>query len=203
MSIEWRGLDLPDSAVTILDRIRETVEDPDTRTAAILQRVADPLVVRGELLSSGVKAVTTADPGLIGSRLGQCQGYKDRLGNLYHDVDFACNFWKSVYETLKALVLSSETLQRLKTIGEREHEANTVYLYDEFRQYELYKQLKEAIVFRQNLLAGEGDTLSRQLTALNLQWTLIEKRGGRVEDLTWSAIDQASSSKTSKGEEDW
>lgn len=207
--ITWRGLSLPGSVGPLLDRVRDLIERPDPRTEEILSRASDEYKIRKEIVESGVSSVLNADPGLIGARLGQCQAYKDRLGQLYHDVDFAYQFWKGVYEKLKSIALSSKERSSFGgSEGERVITVNNRFIAREFETMERFKNLREAISYRQSILAQEGETLSRQLSALTLQWTLIEKRGGSITDLTWESADKGRMNGTDKvtagrGMEDW
>ena len=201
--MEWRGLTLDEKFRDFIHSIEARTEELPRTVFIVIKRLKDDAPVREELLQFGVKPVTTADPGLIGARLGQLQGYRSRLGSLYHDVDYVYQYYKKVYEAAKAVIMPY-----LKSIASSEAErttvANVLYLAKEWELMDSYKQLREAIQYRQTILSSEGETLSRQLSAITIQWSLVQSRGGRYDDLDWSSLEKAEAIEgKERGVEEW
>jgi len=172
--IEWRGLELPDNAETVLNELAE-------KTTRVFNIDVDAYY--RELLEAKVPPVKVADSGLLGLRLGQVQGWKDRLGDMYLEVSKAHYHWKKIYEGVSSLVLS--TMSGKGSADERAATARTLYIRREWEEYSKWKELLEAITFRQGLLSQEGETLSRQISAVQLQLTILERRGASIDNLVW------------------
>jgi hypothetical protein len=173
-TIEWRGLELPASSAKVLDVLAEK---------ALRVFPIDVEEVYSELLQANVPPVKVPDPGLMGLRMGQVQGWKDRLSNLHQDVSRAHHHWKKMYEAVSALALS--TMGGKGSAEERAATARTLYIRKEYEEYAKWKELLEAIVFRQTILAQEGEVLSRQISAIQLQLTLMDRRGASIDNLVW------------------
>jgi hypothetical protein len=193
--IEWRGLELPDQAARVLDEIAQ-------RTLVVFPIV--PEDVYRELLMAKVEPVKSPDPGLMGLRMGQVQGWKDRLSDIYQDVARAHHHWKKIYEAVHALALS--VMGSKGSAEERASTARTLYIRKEWDEYTKWKELLEAVTFRQGTLAQEGETLSRQISAVQLQLTLLDRRGASIDNLVWGeGLDRdqkEQASKSARGQEE-
>ena len=175
----WRGL--------LLERVTLDVVLQIQRELEAIPAEADRTHIRNdkdELLTMRVRAVTIPDAGLIGLRLAQVQTHKDRLADIAHNATERLNYIKKRYEGLFALLLPY--VQGLARSEAERKELLKNYLRQELNMMEEARELKELVKMRQDALISSGETLSRQLSAIQLQLTIMEKTGNSVGKLVWT-----------------